>query len=144
MGRCALLGGVRLHDHLLWRDGRAPTPDRARDGARHLADSAGAEVVGTIVQERQNIDAAYFIGSGKAEEIRDRAEATKAEIVLVDHELSPSQERNLEKLVGRRVLDRAGISLVEAPGAFIVRNDRLAYRKLRAGVRVTPLGQPRQ
>ncbi len=64
-----------------------------------------------MIGSRRIPEPRYFVGSGKAEEIRDRAEAAKAEIVLVDHELSPSQERNLEKLVGRRVLDRAGLIL---------------------------------
>src|SRR4051794_41459220 len=51
------------------------------------------------------------MGSGKAEELRDVAVANEAEVVLVDHPLSPSQERNLEKLTGRRVLDRSGLIL---------------------------------
>jgi GTPase len=51
------------------------------------------------------------MGSGKAEELRDVAVANEAEVVLVDHALSPSQERNLEKLTGRRVLDRSGLIL---------------------------------
>ncbi|MBP6513955.1 MAG: GTPase HflX, partial [Steroidobacteraceae bacterium] len=56
-------------------------------------------------------DPRYFVGSGKAEEIRERAEALSADVILFDHPLSPSQERNLEKLTGRRVLDRAGLIL---------------------------------
>ena len=51
------------------------------------------------------------MGSGKAEELRDVAVANEAEVVLVDHALTPSQERNLEKLTGRRVLDRSGLIL---------------------------------
>ena len=76
-----------------------------------LARSAGAIPVETVTGSRRIPEPRYFVGSGKAEEIRDRVEAARAEIVLVDHELSPSQERNLEKLVGRRVLDRAGLIL---------------------------------
>jgi GTP-binding protein HflX len=64
-----------------------------------------------VIGSRRVPEPRYFVGSGKAEEIRERAEAAKAEIVLVDHELSPSQERNLERLTGRRVLDRAGLIL---------------------------------
>jgi GTP-binding protein HflX len=56
-------------------------------------------------------DSKFFVGSGKAEEIRARVAATDAELVLVDHGLSPSQERNLEQLIGRRVLDRTGLIL---------------------------------
>jgi len=90
--------------------GQAPDPDELAEFDA-LARSAGAIPVETITGSRRIPEPRYFVGSGKAEEIRDRAEAVKAEIVLVDHELSPSQERNLEKLVGRRVLDRAGLIL---------------------------------
>jgi GTP-binding protein HflX len=76
-----------------------------------LAISAGAVPVGTVTGSRRTPEPRYFVGSGKAEEIRDRAEESGAELVLVDHPLSPSQERNLEKLTGRRVLDRAGLIL---------------------------------
>jgi GTP-binding protein HflX len=90
--------------------GQAPDPDELAEFDA-LARSAGAIPVETVTGSRRIPEPRYFVGSGKAEEIRDRAEAVKAEIVLVDHELSPSQERNLEKLVGRRVLDRAGLIL---------------------------------
>ncbi len=90
--------------------GQAPDPDELAEFDA-LARSAGAIPVETVIGSRRIPEPRYFVGSGKAGEIRDRAEATKAEIVLVDHELSPSQERNLEKLVGRRVLDRAGLIL---------------------------------
>ena len=76
-----------------------------------LARSAGAIPVSTVIGSRRVPEPRFFVGSGKADEIRDRAEAAKAELVLVDHELSPSQERNLERLVGRRVLDRTGLIL---------------------------------
>ncbi len=76
-----------------------------------LARSAGAVPVATITGARKTPDPRYFVGSGKAEEIRLRAQCEDAELVLVDHDLSPSQERNLEKLTGRRVLDRTGLIL---------------------------------
>lgn len=76
-----------------------------------LARSAGAVPVATITGSRKTPDPRFFIGSGKAEEIRLRTVADEAELVLVDHDLSPSQERNLEKLIGRRVLDRTGLIL---------------------------------
>jgi GTP-binding protein HflX len=76
-----------------------------------LARSAGAVPVATITGNRKTPEPRYFIGSGKAEEVRDRAHETSADLVLVDHELSPSQERNLERLVGQRVLDRTGLIL---------------------------------
>jgi GTP-binding protein HflX len=52
-----------------------------------------------------------FVGSGKAAEIRDIAVAESADVVLIDHPLSPGQERNLEELIGRRVLDRSALIL---------------------------------
>jgi GTPase len=76
-----------------------------------LAASAGTLEVGTVLATRVRPDPKYFVGSGKAEEIRVFAEAQKADLVLVDQPLSPSQERNLEKLTGRRVLDRNGLIL---------------------------------
>ena len=76
-----------------------------------LARSAGALPVATVTGTRRTPDPRFFVGSGKAEEIRVRAEELGADLVLVDHGLSPSQERNLEKLIGRRVLDRAGLIL---------------------------------
>ena len=76
-----------------------------------LAESAGATVLGTVTGHRARPDPKFFVGTGKAEEIRAKAEELEAEVVLFDHALSPSQERNLEKLTGRRVLDRNGLIL---------------------------------
>jgi len=76
-----------------------------------LAASAGALGVGLVLGTRARPDPKYFVGSGKAEEIRACAEANAADLVLVDQTLTPSQERNLEKLTGRRVLDRNGLIL---------------------------------
>ena len=76
-----------------------------------LAVSAGARPVATVTGRRQRPDPRFFVGSGKAEELRQAAEAGEADVILVDHALSPSQERNLEKLTGRRVLDRNGLIL---------------------------------
>ncbi len=76
-----------------------------------LATSAGAIPVATITGTRQRPDPRFFVGSGKAEQIRLEAAACEADIILVDHPLSPSQERNLEKLTGKRVLDRNGLIL---------------------------------
>ena len=76
-----------------------------------LAASAGTIAVGTVQASRARPDPKYFVGSGKADEIRAFAESVGADLVLVDQTLSPSQERNLEKLTGRRVLDRNGLIL---------------------------------
>ena len=76
-----------------------------------LARSAGAAVVGFIKGSRQNPDPRYFVGEGKAEEIRQLRELQDANLVIFDHNLSPAQERNLEKLLQCRVLDRTGLIL---------------------------------
>jgi GTP-binding protein HflX len=76
-----------------------------------LAVSAGAQPVATVTGRRERPDPRFFVGSGKAEELKQAAEAGEADVILVDHALSPSQERNLEKLTGRRVLDRNGLIL---------------------------------
>jgi GTP-binding protein HflX len=76
-----------------------------------LARSAGAQPVATITGRRERPDPRFFVGSGKAEEIAQTARAQNAEVILVDHPLSPSQERNLEKLTGVRVIDRSGLIL---------------------------------
>ena len=97
---------------ILVRIGLGQAPDAEELGEFDaLARSAGAIPVATITGSRRNPEPRYFVGSGKAEEIRDRANSEAAELVLVDHELSPSQERNLEGLIGRRVLDRTGLIL---------------------------------
>ena len=88
--------------------------DEAReeiDEIQSLAESAGADVVATVTGSRRQPDPRYFVGTGKADEIRDAAEAAQADVVLFNHALSPSQERNLEGLIKRRVLDRTGLIL---------------------------------
>ena len=83
------------------------------DSAEFSALAASAGVVGVAVLHatRARPDPKYFVGSGKAEEIRLCADANNADVVLIDRTLTPSQERNLEKLTGRRVLDRNGLIL---------------------------------
>ena len=76
-----------------------------------LARSAGAEILSVIGGSRQKPDAGLFIGSGKADEIKDLVQSSCAELVIFNHDLSPSQERNLEKIIQCRVLDRAGLIL---------------------------------
>src|SRR5579863_5661263 len=76
-----------------------------------LARSAGATPVATITGRRERPDPRYFVGSGKAAEIAAVVRAQQADAVLVDHALTPSQERNLEQLTGARVLDRNALIL---------------------------------
>lgn len=76
-----------------------------------LAQSAGAEVCGTVLGARPSPDAASFVGKGKAQEIHEAAARSCADLVVVNHALSPAQERNLEKIVACRVVDRTGLIL---------------------------------
>jgi len=78
---------------------------------RALAESAGAEVVAEIQARRDRPDPKYFIGSGKVEEVADRARAAHAELILVNQPLKAGQERNLEITLKTRVLDRNGLIL---------------------------------
>jgi GTP-binding protein HflX len=78
---------------------------------RDLALSAGALPVASVSSARRTPDAKFFVGSGKAEEIRQVVLAEEADLVLVNHSLTPAQERNLERLLQCRVLDRTGLIL---------------------------------
>lgn len=85
--------------------------EAALEEFRELARSAGAEIASVMIQRRQKPDPALLVGQGKAEEIAAMAESTGAELVLFDHDLSPSQLRNLEKLLPCRVIDRTQLIL---------------------------------
>jgi GTP-binding protein HflX len=90
--------------------GAAVDPEDLRE-LEQLARSAGAQPVATVIGRRERPDPRFFMGSGKANEVRDAASASSADVILVDHALSPSQERNLEEHIGRRVLDRNSLIL---------------------------------
>jgi len=78
---------------------------------RQLAKTLGFEVVDTFTQNRAGLDKAAYFGTGKREELRLLAEAHKADAILIDHEISPSQAFNLEKEVGAEVIDRTMVIL---------------------------------
>jgi GTPase len=78
---------------------------------RTLAGSAGAKVVGEILQRRDRPDPATLIGAGKLEEIAGAAASVNADLLLFDHDLTASQQRNIEKIVKRRVIDRTQLIL---------------------------------
>ncbi len=90
--------------------GNAPEPDRVEE-FQALARSAGAILLETIVATRKSADPRFLVGSGKVAEIRTRVVSHGADLVVVDGRLSPSQERNLEKELECRVLDRSGLIL---------------------------------
>jgi GTP-binding protein HflX len=78
---------------------------------RELVSSAGAEIAGEFVQHRDRPDPATLIGKGKLQEIAGAVASVNADLVLVDHELSPSQQRNIEQEVNARVIDRTQLIL---------------------------------
>jgi GTPase len=76
-----------------------------------LVDTAGADVVAELVQRRDTPDHTWFIGKGKAEELRLLCLAVDADTVVFDNELTPAQQYNLEKLLGRTAIDRTAVIL---------------------------------
>ncbi len=76
-----------------------------------LADTAGAEVIGVLTQTRKEINPTYFIGRGKAEELARMCAELGADLVIFNHDLTPAQARNLEKLLNVRVIDRTELIL---------------------------------
>lgn len=78
---------------------------------RQLVISAGFQVRATIEGKRSTPDAKLFIGSGKADELKMMLEASETNLVAFNHDLSPSQQRNLERLLQAKVLDRTGLIL---------------------------------
>ncbi len=88
--------------------------DARLNEARELINTAGADLVGSLTGKRQKPDAATFAGSGKVEELKLLVDETSATLVVVDHQLSPIQIRNLEKVLGAdkvRVMDRTDLIL---------------------------------
>lgn len=76
-----------------------------------LADTAGADAVDKVIQKRDKTDPAYYIGRGKAEELAALAEMRGADLVIFNDELSPSQLRNLDRLINLKVIDRTALIL---------------------------------
>jgi len=78
---------------------------------KELTKAAGAEVVGSLIQNKHSVDAAYYIGKGKVEEIRAYSDSLDATLVIFNDELSGAQIRNIENVVGRKVIDRTTLIL---------------------------------
>ncbi|MEZ0316353.1 GTPase HflX [Methylobacillus sp. MM3] len=78
---------------------------------RQLALTAGLDVRATVEGKRPKPDATYFVGSGKAEEVAAALQATESRVVVFNHDLTPSQQRNLERKLESRVVDRTGLIL---------------------------------
>lgn len=81
------------------------------DELERLADTAGAEIIFRVIQEKQRVDSAYFIGKGKAEEIAELADLNEVSAVIFDDDLNPTQVRNLERLIDKKIIDRSGLIL---------------------------------
>ena len=92
-------------------DGSADDTDASLDELGRLVDTAGADEVGRVHQRRNAPDPATFVGKGKAQEIKDLSLATDSDTVVFDDELSPAQQGNLEKILGRSALDRTAVIL---------------------------------
>jgi GTP-binding protein HflX len=90
--------------------GIADTDDSLRE-LKELTASAGAQVVGTALQRSPEPDPATLLGRGKVHEVRTEARAAGADLVIFDHDLTPSQLRNLEKMLDLKVIDRTQIIL---------------------------------
>jgi len=100
----AILAGLELPDE-------PPSYREALEELSQLADTAGADSLARVVQRREKPDPRTFFGKGKAEELGEIMRAHDADLLIVDHDLSPSQARNLEKVVGGRVIDRTELIL---------------------------------
>jgi len=85
--------------------------DSSLDELELLVDTAGADVVGRLTQRRPAPDPATYVGRGKVDEILERAEELDCDTVVFDDELSPAQQGNLEKILGRSAIDRTAVIL---------------------------------
>src|SRR3979490_2022069 len=100
---------------------------------RQLAKTLGFEVVGKFTQKRAGFDKAAYFGTGKREELRLMREEVSADVILIDHEISPSQAFNLEKEAGAEVMDRTMVILE-------IFHRHAASRFARAQVEIARLG----
>lgn len=99
------------HALLIQTHSGGPAEEDVLEEFAELAKSAGATVAATLTARIDKPSPSTLIGSGKLEEVKAAAEATGADLVLVNHTLSPGQERNLERYLERRVIDRTGLIL---------------------------------
>ncbi|WP_207225771.1 GTPase HflX [Blastococcus saxobsidens] len=95
----------------VWTEGTQAAADRSLAELAALAETAGSEVLEAVSQRRDKPDAATYVGSGKANEIRDIVAATGADTVICDGELTPGQLNQLEKVLKVKVVDRTALIL---------------------------------
>ena len=101
----ALLVGVALPAIPRWE------AEDSLDELARLAETATLEVAGRVLQARRSVDRRYYIGKGKAEELKEQSATDGADLIIFDNDLSPAQMRNLEELTDVRILDRSGLIL---------------------------------
>ena len=111
MTREHLLEVPRQRALLLALEGRTADWEESLEEMERLAETAGVEVVGSLTQKRARPDPVRFVGKGKAEEIRPLAGELRADVLLVDGELRPNQQRHLEDDTHLGVLDRTALIL---------------------------------
>ncbi|OHE85548.1 MAG: GTPase HflX [Lysobacterales bacterium RIFOXYA1_FULL_69_10] len=99
------------HALLIQPHAGGPVDEGLLEEFSELARSAGASIAGVLSARIDRPNAATLIGSGKLEEVKAAADATGADLILVNHPLTPTQERNLERALQRRVVDRTGLIL---------------------------------
>lgn len=96
---------------ILYQRDSSQEDDDVLEEIQLLAESAGAVVMDTVTAFRRKPDPSTYIGKGKVQEIKQRVEAENIELVILNHSVSPIQERNLERELCTRVLDRTGLIL---------------------------------
>ena len=101
----AILAGVERTSHTLW------SIEESMAELERLADTAGAVIVGHFTQRKEKPDAALFLGKGKVSEIAMEIQNTDATLLILDDELTPSQQHNLEQILGIKVIDRTALIL---------------------------------
>ena len=85
--------------------------EESLDELAELATSASAEVIDRVIQARTAPEAATLIGQGKVEELAAAVKSTGADVVIFDHDLTPTQQRNLEKAIDAKIIDRTQLIL---------------------------------
>jgi GTP-binding protein HflX len=95
----------------VWTEGTLASAENSLRELSRLAETAGSEVLDGLMQRRSNVDAATYVGSGKARELADIVASTGADTVICDGELTPSQLRRLEGVVQVKVIDRTALIL---------------------------------
>ena len=115
----AILVGVELA-------GQTPRNEEPLEELAGLVESAGAEIVGRLVQRREAPDKTTYVGKGKLEQLKQMVSGSEADVIVFDNDLSPAQTRNLEQATGTKVLDRTELILDIFSTRAQTRESRLA------------------